>query len=73
MTPEEKIEHEDELAAEFEIFIIFFLLFIGQLIHQFTHKFHIPYTPALTVFGLIIGALDRAFIQSEIETKEELI
>ena len=29
MTPEEKIEYEAEMSSEFEIFVIFFLLFLG--------------------------------------------
>ena len=62
MTPEEEIAHNEEMAAEFGIFVIFMLMFVGQLLHQCTHATGIPYTPTLTVFGLILGILDRALL-----------
>ena len=66
-----EMEEEGVMASEMGIFMIFCALFVGQLIHMFTHRFHIPYTPALTVLGVILGAIDRS-IYPKIEDKKLL-
>ena len=56
-------EHTIE-ATELSIFMIFCALLIGQMTKHCTHWIGMPYTPVLTVLGVIVAAVDRS-INSE--------
>jgi len=45
----------------------------GQILKHCTKTLHIPYTPVLTILGVIIGVMDKTYwADSEVEGEEDL-
>ena len=61
LTKEEmdEMKHKGIEASQMAICFLFVTLMIGQLLHHCAHKIHFPYTPLVTIFGVIYGAIDR--------------
>lgn len=56
----ELLQEAEEIASvQLSIALIFVSLLVGVLLKLCTKKLKIPYTPVLTVVGLIFGLLDR--------------
>lgn len=34
------------------------------MLHHCSHHFHVPYTPTLTVFGVVIGIIEKTYVQA---------
>ena len=63
----EKLLEEDHAVIatqQLAVIMIFISLLIGQVLHHCTHKLHIPYTPVLTVFGVVVAMIEQAYIKA---------
>ena len=72
MTKEEmdEMKHKGIEASQMAICFLFVTLMIGQLLHHCAHKIHFPYTPLVTIAGVIYGALDRKLFPEELTDAE---
>ena len=52
------IEKKEIESAQMAICFLFIALMTGQLLHHLSHKFHFPYTPLVTIVGVIYGVID---------------
>lgn len=48
----------DQHEQQDTVFILFLALILGQLLKLLSKKIHIPYTPMLTILGLIVGLIN---------------
>ncbi len=60
-----ELEEKKLATSEFVIFLLFVGLLLGIIIKLLTKKLHIPYTPFLTLAGVVLGALDRELIEHD--------
>ncbi len=42
------------------VFILFLSLILGQLLKLLSKKIHIPYTPMVTILGLVVGLINSS-------------
>lgn len=68
---EEKLEEIEVESSLFGIFLICMTLLAGQLIKHCSHRYHVPYTPVLTVLGVILGVVDKLVLSEDIKLEEE--
>mgnify|MGYP000857290050 CR=1 FL=1 len=60
------------LSTELSIFLVFIALLLGMFTKLVTKKLNFPYTPALTILGIIIASIDlHVFRKSQIEYEPE--
>ena len=52
--------HDTVISSQMSVFFIFVALLVGQLIKHCSMSLHIPYTPLLTVLGMIAGSVNKA-------------
>ena len=61
MLSKEELRHIEKAGVEstqMAICLMFIALMVGQFLHHLSHKLHFPYTPLVTIVGVIVGVVD---------------
>ena len=59
-------------ATQLGIFLLFVALLVGQGLKHISHWSGLPYTPLLTVFGVVLALLDKLYLDNKTASDGEL-
>ena len=63
--PQDEAHEEDDIeetaiaVSQLGVVLLFVALLVGQLLKMCTQRFHVPYTPVLTIVAVILGMCDK--------------